>query len=546
MIGDATKILNAVRDSANLRRAFLYALRDRRKDYYYDHFELENAVRHQDAVIAELFEELKNPTNYKPRPAYAFFPPKNELCFRRMIYIPFKDLVVRYALVVIVLDLLDSELSPRCFAHRRAQGKERGKSLLANFARESWPKFCSWQKECAKPSRFNTLLRTDISAFYDAVSHDYLVKTIAGQLAIPPDSEVMQLFRKLLEIPVISYSHLTGKPCETENMLQGLAIGNNTEGVLANLYLRSIDEAMDSIPEIQFGRYSDDMRIFAPNRDAAKRAMLILQEHLLTKGLNLNGSKTEIAEGTPKIEDLRSKAYDAGDYLREEEEQGNQEGLTVTDLPFEEFNRHFDPGHPLTNDKEAKDFCHFLDHRILPLKERLPAHVDMLKVVLTRWHGSSKHASWRLVETIISSECSAPTRKYATKALLECLSDRDTSTYAKYRLLHYLVQKWQHPGGQGEFRHLDRLDTSDQDQIKLLFPMFMNELAFELNITSIYIMKVLGAAQAELEQTVRDNAPKPLAVPIRNALLLASEPVPFIQGTDLVEVLEDEGEAEYH
>ena len=40
MIGDAAKILNAVRDFANLRMAFWYALRDRRKDYYYDHFEL--------------------------------------------------------------------------------------------------------------------------------------------------------------------------------------------------------------------------------------------------------------------------------------------------------------------------------------------------------------------------------------------------------------------------------------------------------------------------------------------------------------------------
>ena len=43
MIGDAARILSAVRDPQNLRRAFRYALRDRLRDGYYDHFEWENA-----------------------------------------------------------------------------------------------------------------------------------------------------------------------------------------------------------------------------------------------------------------------------------------------------------------------------------------------------------------------------------------------------------------------------------------------------------------------------------------------------------------------
>jgi hypothetical protein len=76
--------------------------------------------------------------------------------------------------------------------------------------------------------------------------------------------------------------------------------------------------------------------------------------------------------------------------------------------------------------------------------------------------------------------------------------------------------------------------------------MFLSELAFELNVTSIYAMKLFGVAQAELETTVRDKAPKPVAVPIRNALILATEPVPFGQSADLVEVSEDEGEEDYH
>ena len=289
MIGDAARILNAVRDPKNLRRAFRYAQRDRLQDAYYDPFELENGAQDENAIIIELAEELKNPGNYKPRPAYAYFPPKNELCYRRMIYIPFKDLVVRYAFVVTVLDLLDSDLSSGCFANRRTHGEARQNKFLEDFANKSWPNFCNWQKECARQTQFTTLLRTDISAFYDSISHEYLITTIASQLAIPPDSEVMVLFRTILRIPVISYSHLTEKPGDPEIMHQGLAIGNNTEGVLANFYLKSIDEAMDTLQEIAFGRYVDDIRIFATAREEAKHAMLILKVHLLTKGLNLNG-----------------------------------------------------------------------------------------------------------------------------------------------------------------------------------------------------------------------------------------------------------------
>lgn len=546
MIGDAARILNTVRDPKSLRKAFRYALRDRlRKDYYYDHFELEKATQDEDSIIAELVEELKNPRDYAPRPAYAYFPPKNELCYRRMIYIPFKDLVVRYALVLTILDLLDSNLSSSCFAHRRAHGEARQTYFLEDFASESWPNFCNWQKKYARQSRFTTLLRTDISAFYDSVSHEYLITTIANQLAIRPDSEVMLLFRAILRIPVISYSHLTGEPGDPEIMKQGLAIGNNTEGVLANFYLKSIDEAMDSLQTIAFGRYVDDMRIFATDREAAKRAMLILQEHLLTKGLNLNGSKTKIAEGTSKVEDLRSKAYEAYDYLAGEEDSTEQENFPITDHPFDELDRHFEPGQTLEKEEDAKDFCHFLG-RVLPLTDRHPAHVDILRAILTQWHGSSKHASWRLVETIIRPECPAATRENATTTLLDCLSSTNTSTYAKYRLLHYLVRMQKHPNRQEVFRYLDKLMPAAKKQIKKLLPEFLSEQAFELNIITLYAMKVLGATHAELKETVREKTPNPEAVPIQNALLLAAEPIPSVQSIDLIKEPENEGQEEYY
>jgi hypothetical protein len=49
-----------------------------------------------------------------------------------------------------------------------------------------------------------------------------------------------------------------------------------------------------------------------------------------------------------------------------------------------------------------------------------------------------------------------------------------------------------------------------------------------------------------LEATVREKAPKPVAVPIRNVLILAAEPIPVVKSFDWGEVPEDEGQEEYH
>lgn len=381
MIGDAARILNAVRDPGNLHRALQYALRDRLHDAYCDQFEFEGANSNQDRILGELSEELQKPEDYQPRPAYAYLFPKNQFCYRRMIYIPFKDLVVRYAFVSVALDLLDSGLRPCCFANRRARGQSSQERLVEDYATVCWPQFCEWQKECAHQPQYTTLLRTDISAFYDSVSHECLVKAIAGQLAILPESQVMHLFRKILRIPVISYSHHSLEASGPDEMHQGLAIGNGTEGALANLYLKSVDEAMNSLPGVGFGRYVDDMRIFAAGREAARAAGLILQEHLLEKGLNLNGAKTEIAENAA-MEQLRSKAYEGGYGILDDDSLEDHQGPVIEDKPFDEFDREFSLGQSFEKGKDASDFCHYL-RRGLPIAGRQPGHVDMLMSALT-------------------------------------------------------------------------------------------------------------------------------------------------------------------
>ncbi len=517
LLGDSARLLKEVVKKTTLRRAFRYAYRDRQKEWFYDPFELQWAAANETAIVDELAEELKDPFRYEFKWAYAYFTPKTELCYRRMIYIPFKDLVVRYAFATVVADLLDRDLSPKCFANRRDHDPDSG-LFLQDFATVSWPNFCSWQRDNRDEGRLPTLLRTDISAFYDAISHPYLVNEIASSLAVDPSSKLMELLRHLLQVPVVSYSHVEGKQREVEPTHQGLCIGNSTEGFFANLYLRRIDRDMEQIEGIDFGRYNDDMRIFATDRLTANRAMLALQERLLTKGLNLNSSKTEFAEGEVGIEGLRSKAYEGEEYAADDED-ALVTRPAVTDKPFDEFDSDFRIGQKLEKKgKDAKNFCHFLAKRIT-LSERQPGHVEMLHVILTDWHGSAKHAAWRLVETFARSECPNETRELAEHILVKCLTDPKVTNYAKYRVLHHLVRP-RRSGG----RYCAGLQGSTVRKLKNLLPTFLAELAFELNIIALYTMRWLGASTAELQGAVEQHACKPVPLPIKNALALASTP----------------------
>jgi hypothetical protein len=300
---------------------------------------------------------------------------------------------------------------------------------------------------------------------------------------------------------------------------------------------------MSSITNIDFGRYNDDMRIFAMDRPTATRATLALQERLLSKGLNLNSSKTEFAEGEVGIEKLRAKAYESDEYSDEEEDAFVASRPQVTDKPFDEFDRRFKLDQELLNAKDAKDFCHFLAKKI-KRKERQPAHIKKLCVILTDWHGSAKHCTWRLVESMVSNECPKSTRELAEKVLLECLTNPKVTNYTKYRLLHHLVRPRKSDENNSTYRYYSCLKSSTVKEIRRLLPQFLAETAFELNIIALYTMQTLGASFEDLQTAVRENACEPVPLPIKNALSMARKPENSKLLPSFLPISDEEAEAE--
>ena len=280
-----------------LASALNYALFDRvNGDFLFDPTEIENARANPETIIDELIEELEDPSQFEPRPAFAFFTPKNHLCDRRSIYIPIKDLTVRYSMAIVFSEQIESEIHQHCFAYRRATGNYVLNRFTEEFSTGGWARFCQWQAERCEDN--SVLLRTDISSFYDSISHDYLVHAICKHLALPTDCALVSLFQRLLKVPVISYDSSTGQIIGPVKTCQGLPIGDGVEGYLANLYLKDVDDVMIQA-DARYGRYVDDIRLFGNSSQEVLQHLRILQEQLLGKGLNLNSSKTKMAVTTP-------------------------------------------------------------------------------------------------------------------------------------------------------------------------------------------------------------------------------------------------------
>jgi hypothetical protein len=541
---DHIKLLNQVRSKETIIVAFKYALNDRlHNDSYFDHFEIEYVQKFQDKIIEELLQELKEADQFSPRPAYAYYLPKTELCYRRMIYIPFKDLVVRYAFVIVLAKHLDHGLSENCFANRRAKGEKTKEFLLEDYYQVSLPNFRNWQKNCA--NKYDILIKTDISAFYDSVSHQYLIKTLAEQLCIKPETAFFRLFQKLLCVDVISYCQKAKTVQSPKTLHQGLTIGNNLEGFLANLYLKNIDDAMQSATidnamqseRIEFGRYNDDMRIFAENREIAQLHLLILQDHLLTKGLNLNSSKTKIAENKKQIEKLRTKVYDISPSLydnSEENEAGGYIDVVVKtnevqkniDPELDDLDNNFDPNGEITAEKDAKNFCLFFSKNLKPQK-RIPAHIKKLEIILTHWQGRSKNASWLIVNSIYNKDVSLETQMASIKGLFNVLHSFEALSYTKYRLIHNLIHLKPDPNTP-KFRVIHHLDDSRKEELRKILLDLLKQPTFELNIVALYAFRVLGDSSKDIEKYAHQHIPKPIGSPILTVLDYLQELEPML------------------
>jgi len=516
---DHINALRQLRSPELLRLALQYAIYDRRNlDYFFDPFEIAFADANRESIVSELVEELESPATYLVRNAFIYYVPKTDLCDRRMTYLQIKDLTVRYAIAILFSNAVEFELHPSSFANRRDASVNSAFRFTEDFATGGWSRFASWQRiQCQGNS---VLLRTDISSFYDSISHDYLIDSVCRVLNLPENSQLVLLLRRLLSLRTIHYSSETGMIEGPIDVRHGLPIGDGVEGFLANIFLKESDDAMSRLGA-SYGRYNDDIRLFGNSRADVLQHLRVLQEILLAKGLNLNASKTRIAENSESIEELISRAYLFYDYGGDENHTAGVRIETEIDRPMHEFDRRFEEADGLESDADARDFCKYLSSHsngmpMLARANRQPWHVARIVEIIENWRGSTRHACWLLVQTASFSDISIQTKDFAIRSLIQLLSSNSQNTYSRFRIVYHL-NKQRLRNTNEPFRYVDQIPAEQRDTIIGLIPTFLGASGFELNLAGLQLAFSEDQSIVNLQNLAVAHSQSGCE-PIRNAL----------------------------
>lgn len=138
---------------------------------------------------------------------------------------------------------------------------------------------------------YNWICETDITAYFDTISHDKLEDILKNNLNV---EDMMINYTKELILDFIKTDVLeNGKRRKVE---RGIPQSMPISSLIGNLYLNDVDYEMNKNIDILFFRYVDDIRILGKSREAVENALLNLQKNLLLKDLYINGSKTHIYE----------------------------------------------------------------------------------------------------------------------------------------------------------------------------------------------------------------------------------------------------------
>lgn len=131
------------------------------------------------------------------------------------------------------------------------------------------------------------LVETDLTAYFDTIPHRLLVAEVESFNA---DPAVVAAINDMLRAWVLVPGY-------------GLPQGGNASRFLANLYLLPVDRVMLA-SGWKYSRFLDDVRIAAPTKSDAIRAIRQFQKECRVRGLIVSSGKTRLLHGTEAIASL--------------------------------------------------------------------------------------------------------------------------------------------------------------------------------------------------------------------------------------------------
>lgn len=175
---------------------------------------------------------------------------------RRTLYIPpWEERIVDLLIYRLLNRRLHQWFSTSSYAYRdHTFGLDRCQSRIRAVLRS------------ARPSVY--LVKRDISDYFASVDHEILLRQLENHIA--PDD---YLFEIICERIRFDYQDEAGQ----HRAAMGIPFGCASACVFANVYLTDLDRKIESLPDVHYFRYADDMLLLSPSREGA----LLAKERML-------------------------------------------------------------------------------------------------------------------------------------------------------------------------------------------------------------------------------------------------------------------------
>lgn len=270
-----TTLLHHIYSTDTLREAYLRL--DRKAAPGVDGLTWQQYGEGLEDKLQDLSSRLKR-GGYRARPVRRVYIPKADGRKRPIGVTTVEDKVVQQAAVMVLNAVYETDFLGFSYGFRPGRSQHNALDALAVGLDRK---------------KVNWVLDADIQGFFDAISHEWLVRFVEHRIA---DQRVVRLIRKWLNAGVLE----DGKRMHVE---EGTPQGGSISPLLANIYLHYAFDLWahhwrkkQANGDVIIVRYADDFVVGFQHRAEAERFLNDLRARLARFGLTLHPDKTRLIE----------------------------------------------------------------------------------------------------------------------------------------------------------------------------------------------------------------------------------------------------------
>jgi len=216
--------------------------------------------------LLALMTELKR-RNYQPIPLRRVYLPKGDGSFRPLGIPSVKCRIAQEVIRRLINSTFERRFHDNSFGFRPGRNCHQAIARVIHYAEQG----------------LKYVVEVDIKGFFDNISHDVIMDSVAAKIA---DGNILGLIEKFLKSGVMEEGEL--KPTQ-----KGTPQGGVISPLLANIALDHLDWYLAD-KGYQFVRYADDLVVLCSTQTEAERALEEVQNFLKEMELQTNPGKTKI------------------------------------------------------------------------------------------------------------------------------------------------------------------------------------------------------------------------------------------------------------